>query len=147
MREAAALLLAGQGGPDPDPDAITAAATPAELFQGTGTLIFFMLGFIAGEDGDPLDLVAPVLRRLRRTEPDLPPDVVATVGGALIAGALGQSPTGWRTGGDLPSDGELPVPRVEAYAWSVTGRLLVDLLDHAAGPGTAASLLGQIPDA
>lgn len=117
------------------------------MFQGTGTLIFLLLGVMAGEDGDPLDLVAPVLRRLRRTEPDLPPDVVATVGGALIAAALGQSPTGWRTGGDLPPDGGLPVPGVEAYAWSAAGRLLVDLLDHASGPGTAASLLGRLPDA
>ncbi|CAA9228859.1 MAG: hypothetical protein AVDCRST_MAG41-825 [uncultured Corynebacteriales bacterium] len=36
---------------------------------------------------------------------------------------------------------------MKAYAWSVTGRLLVDLLDHTAGPGTAASLLGEILDA
>ena len=137
--------MAGQGGPDPDPEQIRAAAEPAELFRGTGTLILALVGIIAGPDGDPLDLVAPVLRKLRRVEPDLPAAVVTNVGGALVAAAIGESPTRWRLAGDLPrEDGELPVSAQEAYAWSVTGRLLVDLLDHAAGPGTAASLLGQI---
>ena len=143
VREAAVLLLAGQGGAEPDPDQIRSTASPAELFQGTGTLIAALVDVIAG-DGDPLDLVAPVLRRLRRTEPGLTADLVATIGGALVASALGHSPTGWRTRGDLPSDGALPVPADEAYAWTITGRLLVDLLDHAAGKGTAASLLGEL---
>lgn len=144
VREAAALLLAGRGGEYPDGSQIAAAASRAELFQGTGTLLLALVGVIAGDDGDPLDLVAPVLRQLRRVEPQLPVDVVATVGGALSACALGQSPTAWRTRGQFPPGGELPVPAVEAYAWSVAGRLLVDLLDNVAGAGTAAELLADL---
>jgi hypothetical protein len=145
VREAAALLLAGHGGPHPNPEQVRAAADPAELFQGTATLILALVKIIAGPDGDPLDLVAPVLRKLRRTEPDLPADVLTTVGGALIAAALGESPTRWRLAGNLPrEDGALPVPPQEAYAWAITGWLLVDLLDHSAGAGTAASLFSQL---
>jgi hypothetical protein len=144
VREAAALLLAGQRGPSPEAAEISAAASRADLWRGTGTLIAALLGVIAGDDGDPLDILAPVLRRLRRAEPDLPADVVANVGGALVAAALGHSPTGWRTRGYLPVGGETPVSALEAYAWAVTGRLLVDLLDHTAGAGTAAELLGQL---
>jgi hypothetical protein len=36
------------------------------------------------------------------------------------------------------------VPAQEAYAWAVVGWLLVDLLDHAAGEGTAASLFSHL---
>jgi hypothetical protein len=144
VREAAALLLAGQGGPTPAAEDITAAASPAEIFQGTGTLIAALLGVLAGADGDPLDIVAPVLRTLHRVEPDLPADVLANVGGALIASALGESPTRWHSRRRVWAAGDLPVPAVEAYAWTVTGRLLVDLLDHGAGTGTAAELLGNL---
>jgi len=145
VREAAALLLAGHGGPDPNPAQVRAAADPAELFQGMGTLILALIEIIAGPEGDPLDLVAPVLRKLRRTEPDLPAEVLTNVGGALIAAALGESPTGWRTGGSLRREGGAgPVPAQEAYAWAMTGWLLVDLLDHAAGEGTAAALFGEL---
>lgn len=86
-------------------------------------------------------MVAPLLRTLRRIEPDIPDDVLATVGGALAACALGVSPTAWRIRGQLRPDGVLPVAAIEAYAWGVTGRLLVDLYDSGAGAGAAAALL------
>lgn len=143
VREAAALLLGGQGAPWPDGADIAAAATQAELFQGTGTLIFALVGMIAADAGDRLELVAPLLRTLRRVEPDVPADVLATVGGALAACALGVSPTAWRTRGQLQPDGVLPVPAIEAYAWAVTGRLLVDLYDSSAGAGAAAAVLNE----
>jgi hypothetical protein len=145
VREAAALLLAGHGGPHPDPEQVRAAADPAELFQGMATLILALVDIIAGPEGDPLELVAPVLRKLRRSEPDLPALIVANVGGALVAAALGESPSRWRSAGTLRrGEGLLPVPAQEAYAWAVVGWLLVDLLDHAAGEGTAASLFSHL---
>lgn len=143
VREAAALLLGGQGAPWPDGEDIAAAASRADLFQGTGTLIFALVGMIAGDAGDRLEVVAPLLRTLRRLEPDVPDDVLATVGGALAACALGVSPTAWRTRGQLQPEGVLPVPAIEAYAWAVTGRLLVDLYDSATGAGAATALLNK----
>jgi hypothetical protein len=103
-------------------------ASRADLWQGTGTLIAALLNVIAGDD-DPLDVVAPVLRMLRRTEPALPAEIVATVGGALIAAALGESPTRWRARG-REAAGSASVPALEAYAWAVTA---------------GAALLGQLP--
>lgn len=144
IREAAALLLAGQGAPWPDGEDIAAAASRADLFQGVGSLIFALVGLIASDAGDRLEVVAPLLRTLCRVEPDVPDDVLATIGGALAACAFGVSPTAWRTRGQLQPDGVLPVPAIEAYAWGVTGRLLVDLYDSGAGAGAAAALLNEV---
>jgi hypothetical protein len=85
-----------------------------------------------------------VVRLLRRDEPTLPADVVATIGGALVAAALGYSPTRWRRA-NLPwaEDEDLPVPPVEAFGWAMAVRLLVDLIDDALGAGTAAGLLDE----
>jgi hypothetical protein len=75
-----------------------------------------------------------LLGTLRRIEPGIPDDVLASVGGALAACALGVSPTAWRAREQIRSDGVLPVPPIEAYAWGVTGWLLVDLYEARPAP-------------
>jgi len=61
----------------------------ADVFQGTGTPTLGLLGVIAEDPAQRLDIIPAVLHRLRRDEPTLPADVVATIGGALVAAPVG----------------------------------------------------------
>lgn len=143
VQQAVELLLAGQAGPIPDPDPATTGVTRAEIFQGVGTVIGALVRFLADNEGDRLELVAPIVRQLRRDVPVLPADVVAWVGGALVAAAVGDSPTFWRRAGRPYDRNELPVSPVEAYAWTVAAALLIELVDHLRGEGTAARLFAD----
>jgi hypothetical protein len=94
--------------------------TPEELTQG---FVLLISSFMHLWDG-PMDLVAPVIRKLRALEL-MPEEVLPTMAGALTAAALGQSPLRWRrTIGAITlitEDGEGP-------AWAYTARLLADFL-------------------
>ncbi|HEV8653756.1 MAG TPA: hypothetical protein VG276_31245 [Actinomycetes bacterium] len=109
--------------------------TPEDLYQGFATLLHGFVSLVETPMGlmeNPMDVVAPVIRRLRNsglvTEDHLP-----TMGGALTAAALGQSPSSWRRRlGTV--DGS------EAIAWAYTAWALADLIDFLAGKGTIAQL-------
>jgi hypothetical protein len=68
-----------------------ASVSPEELKQGFALLIASFMHMLDG----PLDLVPPLIRKLRALEL-VPDEVPPTMAGALTAGALGQSPLGWR---------------------------------------------------
>jgi hypothetical protein len=68
-----------------------ASVSPEELTQGFALLIALFMHMLDG----PLDLVPPLIRKLRALEV-VPDEVLPTMAGALTAGALGQSPLGWR---------------------------------------------------
>jgi hypothetical protein len=136
--------LPGQHRRLPTAEEIRATASQAEVFQGTGTLMLGLVGVIAEDPAQRLEIIPAVVRRLRREEPTLPADVVATIGGALVAAALGYSPTRWRRANlPWPEDDDLPVSPDEAFGWAMTVRLLVDFIDDALGPGTAAGLFDE----
>lgn len=68
-----------------------ASVTPEELTQGFALLISSFMHLLDG----PMDLVPPVIRKLRALEL-VPEEVLPTMAGALTAAALGQSPLRWR---------------------------------------------------
>jgi hypothetical protein len=84
-----------------------AGVSPEELTQGFALLIASFLHMLDG----PLDLVPPLIRKLRALEV-VPDEVLPTMAGALTAAALGQSPLGWRyavgSGTSMACDSEGP---------------------------------------
>jgi len=98
--------------------------TPKELTQGFALLISAFMHLL----NEPMDLVPPVIRKLRALEL-VPEEVLPTMAGALTAAALGQSPSRWRhdVGAITPT-----AEHREGPAWAYTAWLLADFLDFAA---------------
>jgi hypothetical protein len=100
-----------------------ASVSPEELTQGFALLMASFMHMLHG----PMDLVPPLIRKLRALEL-VPEEVLPTMAGALTAAALGQSPLGWRNAGSGTS---IAGPS-EGPAWAYTAWLLADFLDFAA---------------
>jgi hypothetical protein len=110
-----------------------AGVTPEELTQGFSLLIFSFMHLLDG----PMDLVPPLIRKLRALEL-VPEEMLPTMAGALTAAALGQSPLGWRHAvGAIPPTAE----HAEGPAWAYTAWLLADFLDFAADESGATAKL------
>ncbi len=107
--------------------------TPEELTQGFALLISSFMHLLDG----PMDLVPPVIRKLRALEL-VPEEVLPTMAGALTAAALGQSPSRWRhaVGAITPT-----AEHAEGPAWAYTAWLLADFLDFAADENGATAKL------
>jgi hypothetical protein len=107
--------------------------TPEELTQGFALLISSFMQLL----DSPMDLVPPVIRRLRALEL-VPEEVLPTMAGALTAAALGQSPSRWRqaVGAITPT-----AHHSEGPAWAYTAWLLADFLDFAADESGATAKL------
>jgi hypothetical protein len=107
--------------------------TPRELTQGFALLISSFMHLLDG----PMDLVPPVIRKLRALEL-VPEEVLPTMAGALTAAALGQSPWHWRRaiGAIAPA-----AEHSEGPAWAYTAWLLADFLDFAADESGATAKL------
>jgi hypothetical protein len=146
VQQAAAMLvgLPGERRRLPAIEEIRAAASEADVHQGVGTVLLGLMGTVAEDPALRLDLVPALLRQLQREAPGVPADVIANVGGALVAAAFGLSPTRWRRG-NTPwvEDDRLPVSAAEAFAWAMVTRLLVEFIDDAHGEGTVADLLDE----
>ena len=88
-----------------------ASVSPEELTQGFALLIASFLHMLDG----PMDLVPPLIRKLRALEL-VPDEVLPTMAGALTAAALGQSPLGWRyavgSGASIAGHSEDPLGRI-----------------------------------
>jgi hypothetical protein len=110
-----------------------ASVSPEELTQGFALLIGSFMHMLDG----PLDLVAPLIRKLRALEL-VPEEVLPTMAGALTAAALGQSPLGWR---HAVGSGTSIAGPAEGPAWAYTAWLLGDFLDFAADEQGAAAKL------
>jgi hypothetical protein len=107
--------------------------TPEELTQGFALLISSFMHLLDG----PMDLVPPVIRKLRALEL-VPEEVLPTMAGALTAAALGQSPSRWRhaVGAITPT-----AEHAEGPAWAYTAWLLADFLDFAVDENGATAKL------
>jgi hypothetical protein len=92
-----------------------ASVSPEELTQGFALLIASFMHMLDG----PLDLVPPLIRKLRALEL-VPDEVLPTMAGALTAGALGQSPLGWRC---AVGSGASIAGHSEGPAWAYTAWL------------------------
>jgi len=111
--------------------------------EGFATLITLLMGMAE----EPTNVVAPVVRKLWNLG-FVPKGMLATMAGALMAAAFGESPAAWRqsVGAFDPSRKTL-----EPLAWACTAWLLADLLDFANGRGTfaefAEATFGSFTDA
>jgi hypothetical protein len=107
--------------------------TPEELTQGFALLISSFMHLL----NEPMNLVPPVIRKLRALEL-VPEEVLPTMAGALTAAALGQSPSRWRhaVGASTPT-----AEHWEGAAWACTAWLLADFLDFAADERGATAKL------
>ena len=105
--------------------------TPKDLLEGFATLIYLFMGML----DEPLDLVAPAIRKLRGLQL-VPDEALPTMAGALTAAALRQSPMRWRRG-----LGPGAKASAEALAWSYTAWLLADFLDFSRGEQGATAKL------
>jgi hypothetical protein len=111
-----------------------AEITPEELHQGFASVLYGLVGLVEAPMGlmeDPMDLVPPVIRRLRRSGL-VAEEILPTLSGALTAAALGH-PSRWRRHLGV-------VDGPEATAWAYTAWVVADLIDFLAGKGTVAEL-------
>jgi len=92
------------------------SVSPEELTQGFALLIASFMQLLVG----PMDLVPPLIRKLRALEL-VPDEVLPTMAGALTAAALGQSPLGWRyavgAGTSIAGPSEDPLGRIPHGCW------------------------------